>query len=74
MNRYFTIFYAGETDDGKKSVGTCNDWTLDGSYINQRLVVGDIIDRNAKNGINLRGVILTNIIELSVKDFADFNK
>lgn len=64
--RYFIVFYQGKLNDYQTSTGNVSTWT-DDYYFNQKKLTDKISEVN-----NLQSCVLTNIIELSKKEFDIF--
>jgi hypothetical protein len=66
-NRYFIVFYIGNVPKGLIT-GYIDFTTYEGSYLNKAMTLIQI----SKNNLEIKDVIITNIIELIEPDFKDW--
>jgi len=71
MDRYFIVFYDAR-NTRSHSVGNCWVQNMDGSYLNNRVVVKRIAELNPQ--FEEKDIVLTNVKELDKKDFEQFIK
>ena len=68
-NRHFLVFYTGVCEDNSTVNGYC-DFTTNGYYLNAKQTVSELMKAQKRKVISL---VLTNIVELSISDFKDWN-
>jgi hypothetical protein len=69
MKRYFLAFYSGTTESGNSATGYMDFDTVD-NYLNYGRAIEQI--KEASLPVKFRGLVLTNIIELSETDMKAF--
>lgn len=72
IKRYFIITYMYSYSDGSTGWGNARTIT-NGFYPNRDDIFQAEKEKNAINGVELKSILVTNIIEMSKSDYADYN-
>ncbi len=66
-NRYFIVFYIGNVINGKVT-GYMEFTTYENSYLNKAMTIVQL----SKNNLDIKGIVITNILELNEVDFNEW--
>lgn len=66
-NRYFIVFYIGNVYNGRVT-GYMDFTTYEGCYLNKAMTLIQLGNKNPE----LKGIVITNIIELSESDYREW--
>lgn len=69
--RYFLVHYAAYTEKGEQFLGLCSIIT-EGNFINKNRFTNDILAEGGENGQVIANVLITQIMELTEKDYLDW--
>jgi len=67
IKRYFIVSYNFKTGSGFVEV-----WTTKGLFINKNIFTEDIIKKLKKLDVDHGNIVITNILEISKRDYEDF--
>lgn len=72
MRRYFLIFYKYESSKGV-GVGECDIYT-NGSYPSRKSLIEELTFVDKNKTVKAHNIIITNIVELSEKDYKNWKE